>query len=225
MARSLEQRWEETLRAERQVRDDYDRFLREQPPQLSPEERARIAALSSDLPALWHAPGTTHQDRKEIIRHLVEKVVVHVKNDSEYVDVTIHWQGGFTSQHEVVRPVQSYEQLRDFDKLMDRIAALRHEGHTAAQIADCLNREGFSPPKRLRRVLPRPRPPAAVPSRPGNEKTYDVNSGRTSGGCRSWPKRSRCPPGSSPTGRAGGGSTPGRRPRNACGSSGPTSRS
>jgi hypothetical protein len=31
---------------------------------------------------------------------------------------------------------------------MDRIVALRHEGHTAAQIADCLNREGFSPPKR-----------------------------------------------------------------------------
>ena len=172
VARSLEQRWEETLRAERQVRDDYDRFLREQPPQLSHEERARIAALSSDLPALWHAPGTTHQDRKEIIRHLVEKVVVHVKNDSEYVDVTIHWQGGFASQHEVVRPVRSYEQLRDFDKLMDRIAALRHEGHTAAQIADGLNREGFSPPKRCGEFFSRTRPPTAVRRGLANEKTY-----------------------------------------------------
>jgi DNA invertase Pin-like site-specific DNA recombinase len=148
VARSLERRWEETLRAEREVRDDYDRFLREQPPQLSREERERIAALSSDLPALWHAPGTTYRDRKEIVRCLVDKVVVHVKSDSEYVDVTIHWQGGFTSRHEVVRPVKSYEQLRDFDKLMDRIATLRQEGHTAAQIAECLNREGFSPPKR-----------------------------------------------------------------------------
>lgn len=154
VARSLERRWEETLQAERQVRDDYDRFLREQPPQLSREERARIEALSSDLPALWHAADTTDQDRKEIIRHLVEKVVVHVKNDSEYVDVAIHWQGGFTSRHEVVRPVRSYEQLRDFDKLMDRIATLRHEGHTAAQIAECLNREGFSPPKRCGAFFP-----------------------------------------------------------------------
>jgi hypothetical protein len=154
VARSLERRWEETLHAERQVRDDYDRFLREQPPQLSPEERARIAAFASDMPTLWHAPGTTNKDRKEIIRHLVEKVVVHVKNDSEYVDVTIHWQGGFTSQHEVIRPVKSYEQLRDFDKLMDRIAALRHGEHTAAQIADCLNREGFVPPKRCGAFFP-----------------------------------------------------------------------
>ena len=139
---------EETLRAERQVRDEYDRFLREQPPQLSSEERARIVALSSDLPTLWHAPGTTHRDRKEIVRHLVEKAVVHVKSDSEYVGITIHWQGGFTSRHEIVRPVKSYEQLRDFDKLMDRIATLRHEGHTSGQIADTLNREGFIPPKR-----------------------------------------------------------------------------
>src|SRR5262249_34671613 len=121
VARSLERRWEETLQAERQVRDDYDRFHREQPPQLSAEERARIEALSRDVRALWPSPGTTHRDRKEIIRHLVEKVVVHVKAVSEHVDVTIYWNGGFTSQHEVVRPVGSYEQLRDFDKLMDRV--------------------------------------------------------------------------------------------------------
>jgi DNA invertase Pin-like site-specific DNA recombinase len=172
VARSLEQRWEEALRAERGVRDDYDRFLREQPPQLTHEERARIAALSSDLPALWHAPQTTHKDRKEIVRHLVEKVVVHVKSDSEYVDVTIHWQGGFVSQHEVVRPVKSYEKLRDFDKLMDRVVALRQEGHTAAQIAVCLNREGFSPPKRCGEFFPELVHQLLKRRGLANEKTY-----------------------------------------------------
>jgi DNA invertase Pin-like site-specific DNA recombinase len=154
VARSLERRWEETLQAERQVCDDYGRFLREQPPQLSPEERARIMALSSDLPALWHAPGTTQQDRKEIVRNLVEKVVVHVNKNSEYADITIHWQGGFTSQHEVVRPVKSYEQLRDFDKLMDRVVTLRREGHTSSEIAEALNREGFTPPMRCGKFFP-----------------------------------------------------------------------
>jgi hypothetical protein len=154
VARALEQRWEGTLQAERGVRDDYDRFLREQPLELSPGERARIAALSHDLSALWEAPDTTDRDRKEIVRQLVEEVVVHVKNESEYVNITIHWHGGFVSRHEVVRPVKSYEQLRDFDRLMDRIAALRHEGRTAAQIADGLNREGFVPPKRRGAFFP-----------------------------------------------------------------------
>jgi len=172
VARSLEQRWEETLRAERQVRDDYDRFLREQPPQLTHEERARIAALSSDLPTLWNAPGTTHRDRKEIVRHLVERVVVHVKIDSEYVDVTIHWHGGFTSRHEVVRPVRAYEQLRDLDKLMDRIVALRHEGRTAAEIAGCLNQEGFVPPKRCGEFYPELVHELLVRRGLSNEKKY-----------------------------------------------------
>jgi DNA invertase Pin-like site-specific DNA recombinase len=172
VARSLERRWEEALRAERGVRDDYDRFLREQPPQLSPEERARIAAISGDLAALWRAPGTTDRDRKEIVRHLVEKVVVHVKNDSEYVDVTIRWHGGFTSQHEVVRPVKSYEQLRDFDQLMDRIATLRRGGCTAARIADCLNREGFSPPKRCGAFVPELVRQLLKRRGLANEKTY-----------------------------------------------------
>jgi len=172
VARSLEQRWEETLRAERQVRDDYDRFLRERPPELSPEERARIVELSRDLPALWNAHGTTHQDRKEIVRHLVEKVVVYVKTDSEYVDVTISWHGGFASQHEVVRPVKSYEQLRDFDELMERIAALRHGGNTAAQIADCLNREGFVPPKRCGAFFPELVRQLLKRRGLANEKTY-----------------------------------------------------
>jgi hypothetical protein len=172
VARSLEQRWEEALRAERRVRDDYDRFLREQPPELSPGERARIAELSRDPAALWDALGTTQQDRKEIVRHLVEKVVVHVKNDSEYVDITIHWHGGFTSQYEVVRPVKSYEQLRDFDGLMERIATLRRDGHTAAQIADCLNREGFSPPKRCGSFFPELVRQLLKRRGLANEKTY-----------------------------------------------------
>ena len=79
VARTLERRWEEALREQRQLEEDYDRFLQEQPRQLSDDERARIKALSCDLPALWNASTTTPKDRKEIIRLLVDRVVVHVR--------------------------------------------------------------------------------------------------------------------------------------------------
>src|SRR5207237_7826571 len=68
VARTLEQRWEEALRAQRALQEDYDRFVQEQPRQLHEEERARIVALASDIPALWHSPGTTAAERKEIGR-------------------------------------------------------------------------------------------------------------------------------------------------------------
>lgn len=148
VARTLEQRWEEALRQQRQLQEEYDRFLQDQPAQLSEQERNRIRELSNNMPALWHASATTAAERKEIIRCLVEKVVVHVRKDSEYVDATIHWQGGFTSQHEIVRPVARYARMRDFKQLCQRLIELRKEGFNAAQIADKLNQEGFSPPKR-----------------------------------------------------------------------------
>jgi hypothetical protein len=74
--------------------------------------------------------------------------VVHVHRDSEYVKVTIHWAGGHLSHHEVIRPVKTYDQLRDVVQLRPRVVALRAGGHTMAQIAATLDAEGVVPPKR-----------------------------------------------------------------------------
>ena len=93
----LERHWEEALRNRRDLAEEYDRFLKEQPAHLSEDQRARILALSSDLPALWNAPETTAADRKEIIRLVVERVEVHVRAETECGDVVISWRGGVTT--------------------------------------------------------------------------------------------------------------------------------
>src|SRR4029078_10994172 len=120
VAGALERHWEELLAQEKQLQEEYDRFLQQTPVSLSPEERARITALTSDIPTLWNAPGTTNVDRKQIVRCLVERVTVHVRPGSEFAEVTIHWAGGYASQHEIVRPVRRYDQLRDLEPLLDR---------------------------------------------------------------------------------------------------------
>jgi hypothetical protein len=148
VAATLENRWEQTLDQERRLQEEYDRFLSEIPVELTDRERKRITELASDIPALWHAPTTTNASRKEMIRCLVDRVVVQVRCDSEFVDATIHWAGGYESQHEIARPVATYAQLRDFEPLMDRVVELREAGLTAKEIADALNAEGFYPPKR-----------------------------------------------------------------------------
>lgn len=146
VASTLEKRWEELLAQEKQLQEEYDRFLRQTPVGVSAEERARITALTSDIPTLWNAPGTTNADRKQIVRCLVERVIVHVRADSEVMGVTIHWAGGYESQHEITRPVRRYEHLRDLEPLLDRAAELRASGQTIRQIAEQLNAEGFHTP-------------------------------------------------------------------------------
>jgi len=148
VARTLETRWDQALQAEQKLREDYDRFLQTTPPEITADERAKIESLSASIPKLWDADGTTNADRKDIIRCLVERVEVTAQSDSEFMDVTIHWKEHFTSHHEIVRSVGTYQQLRDYDQLVQRLQQLYSEGRTISQMADRLNAEGFVPPRR-----------------------------------------------------------------------------
>jgi len=148
VARTLEGRWEAALRESARLQEEYDRFERQDLVAPTELECARIRSLADAIPALWQAEGTTDADRKEVLRCLVEKVVVDVQRSSEHVTMLIHWHGGFVSHHEVIRPVRRYDQLRDLDGLMDRLVQLRQAGQSAAGIAEQLNREGYRTPKR-----------------------------------------------------------------------------
>jgi hypothetical protein len=148
VARELERRWDEALRADDQLQTDHARFQRACSTQLSPHEREQILALSEDLPALWHAPTTTPEDRQTVARLLLEQVTVTVEGNTDRVDVELRWAGGFVSRHTLSRPVQTYEQLSNHDELVARVEVLRAERKTLSEIASTLNVEGFHPPKR-----------------------------------------------------------------------------
>jgi DNA invertase Pin-like site-specific DNA recombinase len=147
VARSLERQWEAALRAQRDLMEEYDRFSTERPLQLTEDQRVRILALSSDLPALWDAPETTAADRKEIIRLVVDRVVVHVRAHDECGEVEISWRDGVTTRHEIVRTVSRYESLGRYDQLIGRIVELRQQGQTIQQIVARLNEEGYHTPR------------------------------------------------------------------------------
>jgi DNA invertase Pin-like site-specific DNA recombinase len=148
VANTLEQRWEAALREQRQLEEAYHRFTQQQPSRVTEAEQQRLRALAQDIPGLWHSPHTTVQQRKEIVRCLVDKVVATVSGRSELLTVTIHWAGGFVTEHTAIRPVNTYEQLSGFAALKQRILELRALGHSAAEIAAQLNAEGWRTAKR-----------------------------------------------------------------------------
>jgi DNA invertase Pin-like site-specific DNA recombinase len=145
VARTLERQWEQALQKERERKEEHDRFRQQLPAQLTMQEKDQVAALAADIPALWEAAGTSVADRKEILRCLIERVDVSAQGKSEMVDVAVRWAGGFVSQHQLRQSIAGYSRLRDYDRLVDRLRELRRAGHSAAQIAECLNAEGFHP--------------------------------------------------------------------------------
>jgi hypothetical protein len=156
VAHELERRWNEALRANEQLQADYSRFRNDKPVQLSTEEREQVRALAHDLPALWHADSTKPEDRQTIARLLLDQVIVNVEGDTERVDVELRWSGGFCSHHTLIRPVQTYKQLSNYNELAARIKTLRAQERTLTEIASTLNDEGFHPPKPRRMVACRP---------------------------------------------------------------------
>jgi DNA invertase Pin-like site-specific DNA recombinase/DNA-binding MarR family transcriptional regulator len=148
VARQLEKEWEAALAERKRLGEEYDRFTASRPRALTPAERSQIRALAEDIPAIWHAPTTTDADRKQLIRHLVERVQVEVLGTSEKAEVQVVWAGGHRTTTQITRPVASLTQLSYYPQLAERARELAHAGLTHAQIAAKLTTEGFRPPKR-----------------------------------------------------------------------------
>jgi Recombinase zinc beta ribbon domain len=94
VARELERRWEAALQEQRPIEDEYEQFLGQHPMQLTAADREAIWRMAADLPGLWDAPTTRPEDRKAIVRQLVERVTVAVRGESEYLDLTFNWVEG-----------------------------------------------------------------------------------------------------------------------------------
>lgn len=145
MARELARQWEEALKKQAELEQQYEIFSQTHPATLSQQEREQIRSLSQNLPALWRAATTASRDRQRIVRLLIDRVIIDVQGNTDHVDVTIEWSGGFTSHHELIRPVLRYRQMADYDRVARRIEDLRGQGRTFAEIAQRLNEEAFRP--------------------------------------------------------------------------------
>jgi hypothetical protein len=78
---------------------------------------------------------------------VVDRVVVHVRADSECGEAVISWRDGSTTGHQIVRPVSRYEALGRYNELLSTIVELRRQGWTIKQVAAQLNEEGYRTPR------------------------------------------------------------------------------
>jgi hypothetical protein len=147
VARQLAKDWEQKLSEEQRLKQEYQRFLVDKPRLLSASERESIRRLAADIPALWNAASTTNAQRKEIVRQVIERVVVEVEGDSERVGVHIEWAGGRWTTAVVIRSISSFESLSYYPELCERVRELASRGLDSALIAKRLDAEGYRSPK------------------------------------------------------------------------------
>ena len=140
VARGLEAEWEKCLRALQDAKAELARREQQRPRELSPEERAGILALGSDLEAVWSAATTTDRDRKELLRTLLEEVIVAVDRDKQQAQLTLRWRGGLIRELELALPRSKPSTIRTDEETIELLRRLAVH-YPDAVIAGILNRQ------------------------------------------------------------------------------------
>jgi DNA invertase Pin-like site-specific DNA recombinase/predicted DNA-binding transcriptional regulator AlpA len=136
VARTLEQGWEDKLAAVRQAEHDLSVQQARRPVSLTSEELAWITSAGADIAAVFHAPTTTHAERKQLLRAVICEVVITVSASTRVADLKIIWQGRATT--DVSTPMNKVGRLarvtgEDVIQLVTRLAG-RYDDETIAAI-------------------------------------------------------------------------------------------
>jgi hypothetical protein len=141
VARGLETEWENRLRDLSKAEMELRRREQQQPSTISAEQLKRIQMLGSDIRLVWSATTTTDRDRKELLRTLLEEVILILKRAEGRAHLTLRWRGGAFTTLDV--PVPRFKPMgprtdEDTISLLPRLAAL----YPDEVIAGILNRQG-----------------------------------------------------------------------------------
>lgn len=139
VARGLEARWEECLQELQAAEAELERRQRSQRRTVTAPERRELLKLGEDLRRVWSAQTTTDRDRKQLLRALLEEVMLTVPTPGSTARVTLRWHGGLLTELDIAlcRPRAPNRTDEDTVNLIRRLARY----YPDATIAGILNRQ------------------------------------------------------------------------------------
>jgi hypothetical protein len=106
------------------------------------DTRARILALATDFPRVWHDPHTPDRERKRMVRLLMEDVTLIKTTDG--LTAHVRFRGGATTTLSLARALNAW-QLRETSTEIVALIDQLLDQHTDATVATMLNARGYRP--------------------------------------------------------------------------------
>ncbi|MCA1837307.1 MAG: recombinase family protein [Actinobacteria bacterium] len=160
VAAELERRWEGALRELRQAEESEaaERHAKQHKDESAPAElteklKATFMAIGQKLPEIWDGEMLSQQQKKALVRCLIEKVIVR-RIAPDLILTRIVWKGGQTTTFEVPTTVGSFADLSGAQEMERLVVKLFKEGNTDKQIARRLTEMGHRSPQKKKHVVP-----------------------------------------------------------------------
>lgn len=141
VAGELEARWNTALQNAAEVENRLQE-LGQKPAELSLEQRRRLMELGADLPRLWNDPLAAVELKKQILRTVIEEIVVKSLPESTQYELQIHWAGGVHTELRVERNKPGKHRKMTDGKVVELIGELAKVCDDRT-IAAVLNRLGY----------------------------------------------------------------------------------
>lgn len=144
VAAELEKRWEDALR---QLKRAEEAGAAQTNPAagalvITEEIRALWQQAGGQLPELWQQGRLSPEQKKALLRCLIDKVVVE-RTPAATVKIRIVWKGGEASQQEVPIAVAALKHLPFAQQMEKAIVRFARQGRTDDWIAREMNRRGY----------------------------------------------------------------------------------
>lgn len=143
VAAELERRWEEKLTQLQLTQEAYAHFERTTPTTtVGADLRAQLQHISETLPGLWHTGQLSNAHKKELLRTLIDQVIVKRENP-ETVSVKIVWVSGHYSTFVVYPPMGRLVDDSRYEEMVEQIRSLWQQDVDDKEIARRLTAAGF----------------------------------------------------------------------------------
>lgn len=139
VADELEAQWNRALQAVVEAQEIYEQRRQADRRVIDADARARILALATDFPRLWHDPHTPDRERKRMVRLLMEDVTLMKTADG--LTAHVRFRGGATTTRTLTRALNAW-QLRETSAEIVALIDQLLDHHTDGVIATMLNARG-----------------------------------------------------------------------------------
>ena len=145
----LERRWEQALRDLKTAEEAFQRQQQQYPslPSLDAATRKALENIGQNLPELWTQGRLSQQQKKALLRCLIDKVVIR-RLRRDIIHTRVVWKGGEVTTAEIPIPVGSLAELSRGKQMEAEILRLSAEGRSDDEIAKQLTRKGHRSPLR-----------------------------------------------------------------------------
>ena len=140
VADELEAHWNRTLQQVTEAQAIYERQRQADRVAVDADARARMLALATDFPRLWHDPHTPDRERKRMVRLLMDDVTLIKAADG--LTAHVRFRGGATTTLTLARALNAW-QLRETSAEIVSLIDQLLESHTDKDIATLLNARGY----------------------------------------------------------------------------------